>query len=79
MESFQECNMSEQPDQPNNLDEHVGFNKEGLYDFDVEVSFVNHAFEKEYIDLEEEDEHTELVVDEVEGDVHEEPRINYVV
>jgi hypothetical protein len=79
MGSFQECNMSEQPNQLNNPDEHVGFNEEGLDGSDVEVGFANHAFDKEYIDLEEDNELEELVVDEVEGDVHEEPRINDVV
>jgi hypothetical protein len=73
MKSFQE------PDQLNNHDEHVGFHEEGMYDSDVEVSFANHAFEKECINLEEDNEHEELVVDEVEGDVHDELRINDVV
>jgi MuDR family transposase len=76
---FQECNMSKQPDQSNNPDEHVGFNEKRLYGSDIEVGFANHAFEKEYIDPEEDNEHEELVVDEVEGDIHEELRINDVV
>jgi hypothetical protein len=57
----------------------VGFHEEGMYDSDVEVGFANHTFEKECIDLEEDNEYEELVVDEVEGDVHDEPRINDVV
>jgi hypothetical protein len=57
----------------------VGFHEEGMYDSDDEVSFANHAFEKECIDLEEDNEHKELVVDEVECDVHDELRINNVV
>jgi hypothetical protein len=78
MGSSQGCNMSEQPEQSDNLDEHVGFNKEGMYGSDVEVDFSN-DISNHAIDLEEGNELEEPIVDDVEGNVHEELKINDVV